>query len=153
MSHEIPPYNTLMSQDQKRNMPQMQIAYLKHSYIFPGTASTVRATKTPSSSLTKTAALQTSMKHSALIVTFRPRSRPTLIVLRWIWPTTFECFGINSTGNTRISDRAKLLSGKPIPISCSLLRPNLSLGYCSALFARLAPAAFGWKRHIRPWAR
>lgn len=91
MSHEIPPYNTLMSQDQKRNMPQMQIAYLKHSYVFPGTESTVWTTKTPSSSLTKPAALQTSMKHFTLIVTFRPCSSPTLRDLRWIWPTTFAC--------------------------------------------------------------
>lgn len=29
MSHEIPPYNTLMSPDEKRDMPQMQMAYLK----------------------------------------------------------------------------------------------------------------------------
>lgn len=28
-SHKIPPYNTLMSQDQKRNTSQMQIAYFK----------------------------------------------------------------------------------------------------------------------------
>lgn len=62
-------------------------------------------------------------------------------------------FGANSRGNTSISNWAKPLPGKPIPISCSVLCPSLLPGYCSVLFARLALAAFGWKRQILPGAR
>lgn len=47
MGREIPPYNTLMSQEQQRNMPQMQTADLNHSYVFPGTDRTAWKTEMP----------------------------------------------------------------------------------------------------------
>lgn len=47
MSHEISPYNTVMSQEKHRNMPQMQTVHLNHLYIFPDTDRIVWKTELP----------------------------------------------------------------------------------------------------------
>lgn len=135
MSHEIPPYNTLMSPDEKRDMPQMQIAYLK---------TLLHVSQYRRYRLNNKHALQQLHKTS-----WAPDLAKTLHV-HHISPMlltgsySFEVdlahdiwmFRVNNMGNSSTSDLAKPLSAKSIGISCSLLRPSLYLGYCGALFER-----------------